>query len=285
MIWPIGKMPHVLRAGRFALMDRGFTTTYRSQAHYALHIYDYACAFRMFGHGDHVQHSISPGDMTLLPPGVASAYHLAKPGHHVCVHFSGDQADTNLQADQAITLPCHATIGPQHEYARQRIMHIAELKLLSSRKSASSAAAAGADATLQELLLWLAIQTQQQDEQPPVNRDVDLAMRRVAALLDARLDQPLSVPELAMEVGLSQGHLARCFKQRYGLTLQRYLLTRRIEQARQDLATTHLPVKQVAARAGLPDPQHFNKQFRRITGQSPTSYRHLHQTPRQGSQP
>ena len=36
---------------------------------------------------------------------------------------------------------------------------------------------------------------------------------------------------------------------------------------------TNLPVKQVGVRVGMPDPQHFNKQFRHFTGQSPTSYR------------
>jgi AraC-like DNA-binding protein len=34
-----------------------------------------------------------------------------------------------------------------------------------------------------------------------------------------------------------------------------------------------LPMKRIAARVGMPDPQHFNKQFRLLTGLSPSAAR------------
>ena len=42
--------------------------------------------------------------------------------------------------------------------------------------------------------------------------------------------------------------------------------------ARHLFETSDLPVKDVAAAVGIPDPQYFNKQFRRINGMSPTSF-------------
>jgi transcriptional regulator GlxA family with amidase domain len=96
---------------------------------------------------------------------------------------------------------------------------------------------------------------------------------QLLALLDERFAEPWTVPQLAETVGMTQDHLARCFRQRMGMTIPRYLLQRRIAHARQLLAITDLPVNRIAARVGLPDAQHFNKQFRLLTGLSPTAIR------------
>jgi transcriptional regulator GlxA family with amidase domain len=118
----------------------------------------------------------------------------------------------------------------------------------------------------QDLLLGLA------ERRAPARRS-DAALDRLLALLDEQFAESWTVPQLAETVGMTQDHLARCFRQRHGLTIPRYLLQRRITHARHLLANTDLPVNRIAARVGLPDAQHFNKQFRRLTGVSPTSIR------------
>ena len=75
-------------------------------------------------------------------------------------------------------------------------------------------------------------------------------------------------------MGLSQNYLARRFKARFGVTLQGYLRNCRMEYAGLLLATTDMPIGQVGACVGLPDPQHFNKQFRAVFGESPSAARH-----------
>ena len=87
------------------------------------------------------------------------------------------------------------------------------------------------------------------------------------------IELPLTVPSIAREVGLSQNYLARFFRKRYGMTIPRYLLVRRIDLARHLLLTSDDLVKQIAGRVGLPDPQYFNKQFRRLTGSNPSDFR------------
>ena len=39
------------------------------------------------------------------------------------------------------------------------------------------------------------------------------------------------------------------------------------------LSTTNIPIHVIAQRAGIPDRQHFNKQFRRLVGTSPSVFR------------
>ena len=99
------------------------------------------------------------------------------------------------------------------------------------------------------------------------------AINKLLEMVHRNLDQNLRVEELAQKVQLSQNYLAKQFKQRMGKTIPRYILESRINRAKLLLQTTNLPVKQIAAQVGLPDAQHFNKQFRNITGQAPSQLR------------
>ena len=72
---------------------------------------------------------------------------------------------------------------------------------------------------------------------------------------------------------MSQNYLTRVFKSWYGVTIQHYLLRRRIDAARHLLTVSSIPIHRVAMRVGLEDRQYFNKQFRRIAGMSPSAFR------------
>jgi transcriptional regulator GlxA family with amidase domain len=101
------------------------------------------------------------------------------------------------------------------------------------------------------------------------------ALDRLVEILDERFHEPLTVPDLAREVGLSRNYLARLFRDRMGLTVQRYIANRRMELARHLLSTSRLSIKEIGAKVGWPDPQHFNKQFHRLAGLSPSAARAL----------
>jgi transcriptional regulator GlxA family with amidase domain len=170
-------------------------------------------------------------------------------------------------------LPVYLALGPRRDFVAQRLRHIADLTAQAAGPRGALAQAA-ASAALQELLLLLAAIAA--EPQPP-NRPTRAAaaLEQLLGVLHEDLARKLDVPDLAQGVGLSQNYLARQFRRRFGATIQRYVLARRIEAARHLLAVTNLPVGRIAARVGLPDAQHFNKQFRRLTGLSPTAARHV----------
>ena len=124
---------------------------------------------------------------------------------------------------------------------------------------------------LQDLLLWLA--TISQAGAPSATLQSETAVHHAAEILNARFSDELDVPGLADEVALTQNYLARRFKQRFGMTIPRYLLTRRMQHAQLLLGTTNIPIQRIAQRVGMPDIQHFNKQFRRLVGVSPSGFR------------
>jgi AraC-like DNA-binding protein len=258
--WPLTALPDIRTAGRFPLDDRGFDTLYQTSSH-ALHVHDYAATLQL---GSRTI-ALRPGDLTISPAGVASRYDLPAPGHHWCVHFMPADA-----TGPAASLPLHLPLGSLGGHAGQRIMHIAQTRA----GGADPVACAAAGAAMLELLLWVAMQTgvAQRSSTLAAGRGI-AAAERVAAILHERLEDPLSIPDLAAEVELTQNYLARIFRLRYGMTMPHFLLTCRMDHAKHLLAHTSLPVGKVAARAGLPDVQHFNKQFRKLVGVSPTAYR------------
>jgi AraC-like DNA-binding protein len=250
-------LPIVAVAGRFPLEDRDFGYRYRSRTH-ALHIYDYHGQIRIRD----ARFDLRPGDVTITPAGHVSSYDLPKPGHHWCIHLKPVPARGGLAP-----LPIHLSLGSMHDFAIERVREIARLQSQASRISLAAASAA-----LQELILWLAMQAQARRHSSQAHRAAS-AVERVAAMVHARFTERLTVPQLADEVGITQNYLARMFRQRFGMTIPRYLLNRRIDYARHLLTTTNIPIHRVAARVGLPDAQHFNKQFRKRVGTSPTQAR------------
>jgi AraC-like DNA-binding protein len=100
--------------------------------------------------------------------------------------------------------------------------------------------------------------------------------RRVAALVDERLDSPLHVSDLASAVRLSNHHFTRAFKASFGQTPYAYVLSRRMERAKALMVDGAEPLSQIALACGLSDQAHLSRLFRRIVGVSPNAWRRQH---------
>ncbi|MFG1605401.1 GlxA family transcriptional regulator [Actinoplanes sp. NPDC049265] len=88
-----------------------------------------------------------------------------------------------------------------------------------------------------------------------------------------RLDQPLTVTELATHARLSTRTFARSFAAETGVTPLKWLNTARIDRARELLETTDAAVDHIARLCGLGTPANFRQHFRRATGVTPSEYR------------
>jgi transcriptional regulator GlxA family with amidase domain len=96
---------------------------------------------------------------------------------------------------------------------------------------------------------------------------------RAKDLADARYTEPLAVADLARAAGLSPAHFSREFRQAFGESPHRYLLTRRLERAAALLRTTDWSVARVCTAVGLTSIGSFTTSFGRMFGASPSSYR------------
>lgn len=265
--WPRNARPTLRVAGRYPLHSENFSHTYHGPTH-AIHLYDYH-GFIRFGPFGKEQFEISPGTVTISPAGGDTSYHVPRKGYHLCIHFYPDKT-----AGPRIEIPRYLPPGPYSNVLFQRIPHIARLLQMSAEKGRRAATAAAAASTaLQEMLLYLAVAIQPaQTQGRPASRSA-AAVDAVAQRLKEKLAEPLNVPQLAKQVGLSRDYLSKLFHERFGMTIPRYLQTLRMEHAKQLLTDTDMPVKLIGARVGYPDPQHFNKRFHQSESQSPTEYR------------
>lgn len=87
--------------------------------------------------------------------------------------------------------------------------------------------------------------------------------------------QPLRMEELARRAGLSLAQFERRMKKIFHLSAGQYLIRARIDLAARLLASTVIPIAEIAQRAGFSDQSALSRQFRQVTGFAPRDYRQL----------
>jgi LacI family transcriptional regulator len=104
--------------------------------------------------------------------------------------------------------------------------------------------------------------------------DPDVAI--AARFIRRQAPDRITVSDVVAEVAVSRSTLQLRFKNQLGQTIQAEIQRVRLEQARELILSTRLPLKQVAARAGFRHVQYMTTLFRRRFGQSPAQYRRMH---------
>ncbi|MFI5695096.1 helix-turn-helix domain-containing protein [Kribbella sp. NPDC051586] len=111
----------------------------------------------------------------------------------------------------------------------------------------------------------------------PVSGDHTLA--ELLAWVEERLDQPLTVTDLARRANTSTRHLGRQFRAVTGQTPLQWLLTQRVRRAQQLLEATDNSIESVATATGLGTATTLRRQFKRVVGIPPNTYRASFRTP------
>ncbi len=98
-------------------------------------------------------------------------------------------------------------------------------------------------------------------------------LRRIKELVHAKMEDDLSLDEMAQSIGLSTAHFARMFRKSTGETPYQFVLRQRVERATAMLRAPDARILDVAVACGFKTQQHFAKVFRDACGVSPTQYR------------
>ncbi len=97
--------------------------------------------------------------------------------------------------------------------------------------------------------------------------------KRIADYVEAQLDAPISIAQMAEIVHLSPYHFSRAFKQSFGMPPHRYHMMRRMEAAKNLLGGTETQVTEIALQLGFSEASSLSAGFRRLIGVSPSEYR------------
>ena len=98
-------------------------------------------------------------------------------------------------------------------------------------------------------------------------------LRTIKELVRAKIEDDLSLDEMAQSVGLSTAHFARMFRKSTGETPHQFVLRQRIERAKAMLRAPDARILDVAVACGFKTQQHFAQVFRDVCRVSPTVYR------------
>jgi AraC family transcriptional regulator len=96
--------------------------------------------------------------------------------------------------------------------------------------------------------------------------------RVVTSYVEEHLPEQIPLATLAGLARLSTYYFCRAFKQSFGVPPHRYHTGRRIEQAKVMLAARQHSVTEIGLTLGFSDTSSFTAAFRKITGQTPSSY-------------
>ncbi len=94
----------------------------------------------------------------------------------------------------------------------------------------------------------------------------------------ARLDQPLTVEDLARQANMSSRNLARHFRSATGTTPLQWLATQRIRRAQELLENTDNGIDVIAEAAGMGTATTLRRHFNRTVGVPPDAYRRTFQS-------
>jgi len=98
-------------------------------------------------------------------------------------------------------------------------------------------------------------------------------LRSVTELMQAKIEDELSLQEMAESAGLSTTYFSHMFRKSTGVTPHQFVLRLKVERAKEMLRAAEVRVLDVAVACGFKTQQHFARVFRRLCGVSPTEYR------------
>ncbi|OWA34915.1 AraC family transcriptional regulator [Saccharibacillus sp. O16] len=209
-----------------------------------------------------------PGELFLMPEGTHQSYSVIsdRPFEKYWCHFTAHVGGINLFKLLDLNPRCMPVqserlaqvFGELVEYANSDTIYA---KLLAKSK-------------LMELIVCY-LMSLNVEQEPVVLRTHASADRLTQVLdyIDDHFAENITVEALADRAYMHPNSFIRVFKQYAGMPPIQYVTHKKMEKAKQLLATTSHSISEVAQQLGFNDTFYFSKQFKKHAGLSPSDYR------------
>ncbi|HGT6054143.1 TPA: helix-turn-helix transcriptional regulator [Escherichia coli] len=91
--------------------------------------------------------------------------------------------------------------------------------------------------------------------------------------IESKVDDYINIDDIARHSGFSRRYVQIIFKEHMGMPIGQYLRNKRIMKAATLLRLTSTPIIQIAYLLHFDSQQTFSREFKKITGHTPLSYR------------
>lgn len=210
-----------------------------------------------------------------------------------CLEMEIDRDDGEVSAQQAAIIPA----GTQHCFASQgdNCFIVADVPVALAPELARLPPFINLDEGLSHYLLFLRHELQHELRQGKANRHhqrqmllllvqllterfgetlrIDRRLETARHYLDGRLDQSVTLAEVALVAHLSPRQLTALFRRYFDMSPQHYLLEQRMQLAWRLLTETGMSVQQIAERCGYSNLSAFSSRFSSHFGCSPRQRR------------
>jgi len=99
------------------------------------------------------------------------------------------------------------------------------------------------------------------------------AIEKVAQLLEGRIEDSLSVPEICCHLGMPQRQLERLFAKNLGCTIVQFCRLIKLQYARTLLVSTNMTIREISVATGFNSLSYFSQCFSKTFGRMPSHYR------------
>ncbi|MGY4688529.1 helix-turn-helix domain-containing protein [Salibacterium sp. K-3] len=98
-------------------------------------------------------------------------------------------------------------------------------------------------------------------------------VRQIRDFIQSHIYNTIEVQMIADYMGITSNYVSTMFKQEYGVSLKRYILDQKVQEAKRLILYSDMSLSEIAACLSFNDQTYFTKVFKRVTGQTPFQYR------------
>ncbi|WP_157957121.1 GlxA family transcriptional regulator, partial [Salinicola salarius] len=127
-------------------------------------------------------------------------------------------------------------------------------------------------AAISEMFIYERVRGEEDQQRVPLKHVLGTTQPKlleIVALMEANIEEPIELDELASYVDVSRRQLERLFQRHLHCSPSRYYLKLRLTRARQLLKQTPLPIIEIASACGFVSTPHFSKCYREYFGTPP----------------
>ena len=206
----------------------------------------------------------SSGDSIIFPPTYKYFYRYTAEGEplsYLWVHFTGSAAEQYLSELGINTLPtlCHS--------GKDSLVKLYFERMFEHYSSDGKLRELALSALLLEALVEIARLSGTNEKEKSLSRSL--------AYINSRYTENIKVSELAGIEGLSPSRYHVVFKEHMGMPPSEYIIEQRLRHACGLIASTDMPIGQIASLVGYDDQRFFCRIFKKKLGVSPSEYRKM----------